>query len=247
LRHDAEWWDEIVLGATLPGGKPLQVRYEPRPEGRHKLAVDSPDAGAVLRAFGIFDTVVGGTLEIRGTAKDSVPDRPLEGNAEIRDFRLVRAPVLARLLSIATLTGLVDVLTGEGFLFTRFTGEFTKTGGRLDIPLARAYGPSIGLTATGTADFDADTVDVQGTIVPAYAINSLLGNIPIIGELLMGGKGQGLFAATYKATGSLDEPDISVNPLAALAPGFLRGLFDVFERGGEPIPPRALPEPGRKN
>jgi len=81
--------------------------------------------------------------------------------------------------------------------------------------------------------------------VPAYGINSLLGNIPVIGELLQGGEGEGLFAATYTASGKLSQPSFSVNPLAALAPGFLRGLFEVFDgSGGAPSEPPPLPKPG---
>jgi hypothetical protein len=67
----------------------------------------------------------------------------------------------------------------------------------------------------------------------------------LIGDLLQGGKGEGVFAATYSAKGSLQQPDITVNPIAALAPGFLRGLFDIFDGSGEATTPRALPEPGK--
>lgn len=244
LRHDGAFWEEIQIDSVLEGGSPLTVRYLPDPAtATHRLSVETADAGAALRTFDIIDTVVGGRLTIVGEAKDAEPERPLRGQAEIREFRLVRAPVLARLLSVATLTGLVDMLTGEGFLFTRFTGSFTKTGGLLEVPLARAYGPSLGLTTTGKVDFDTDTVDLQGTIVPAYAFNSILGNIPVIGDLLQGGKGRGIFAATYRATGPLEEPNIFVNPLAALAPGFLRGLFDVFDPSGAPSEAAALPPP----
>jgi hypothetical protein len=244
LRHDGQYWDQILLDATLPERQPLSVRFEPA-GGRHKLSVTSPDAGAVLRAFDILDTVKGGTLTVTGESDDAKPGRPLIGKAEIADFRLLRASVLARLLTMATFTGFVDVLTGEGFQFNRFESDFTKTDGRLDIKLARAHGPSIGLTSTGYIDFDRDSVDMEGTIVPAYALNSIVNDIPIIGFILTGGEGEGMFAATYHATGPLEEPNISVNPLAALAPGFLRGLFNIFDDDGEAPPPvTALPEKG---
>ena len=70
---------------------------------------------------------------------------------------------------------------------------------------------------------------MQGTIVPAYMLNSALGNIPLIGDLFTGGEGKGIFAATYAVEGPRDDPEVSVNPLAALAPGFLRELFTNFE------------------
>ena len=87
-----------------------------------------------------------------------------------------------------------------------------------------------------TIDLDRQKIDLEGTIVPAYAINSLLGNIPILGNILQGGPGEGLFAATYKINGELAEPQISVNPWAALAPGFLRDIFtkDIDEGGATP-------------
>ena len=187
-----------------------------------------------------METVKGGTLSITGEADDAAPGRPLVGKAEIADFRVVRASVLARLLTLATLTGFVDVLTGEGFQFNRFESDFTKTDGRLDIKLARAHGPSIGLTGTGFIDFDRQAVDIEGTIVPAYFFNSLLGHIPLIGRIFSPEQGGGLFAATYRVRGPLADPEVSVNPLAALTPGFLRGLFGSFDGGGQ-APPAAQP------
>lgn len=233
LRHDGHYWDRIDIKGTLPGGSPLSLAYQPVAGGKHDLMATAEDAGAALRVFDIVSSVRGGKLIITGQADDAEPKRPLRGKAEIGEFRVVNAPALARLLSIATLTGLVDALTGEGFLFNRFVGKFVKTDGQLEIKKARTAGPSIGLTAAGLVDFDSDTMDLAGTIVPAYAINSLLGNIPIVGTFLQGGEGEGLFAATYTATGSLDDPTIAVNPLAALAPGFLRGIFEGSASSGD--------------
>jgi hypothetical protein len=64
-----------------------------------------------------------------------------------------------------------------------------------------------------------------GVISPAYALTGLVDSIPLIGDILTGGKGEGIFAMTFKVTGSLDDPNISVNPLSLLAPGFLRNVF----------------------
>jgi hypothetical protein len=69
---------------------------------------------------------------------------------------------------------------------------------------------------------------MQGTIVPAYFFNSLLGKIPLVGRLFSPERGGGVFAASYTLAGPLDNPDVSVNPLTALTPGFLRGLFGIF-------------------
>lgn len=246
LDHDGSHWERILVDGQLTNGSAFSMHYELEP-GTDKLTLLAlaDDAGEALRAFDVFDNVEGGRITVTGEARASDPRRAVRGKAEISQFRVVRAPALARLLTIATLTGFVDLLTGEGLLFNRFTSDFTKTDGRLDVPLARAYGPSLGLTATGHIDFDSNNVDLEGTIAPAYVVNSILGNIPVIGNLLQGGQGEAMFAATYKARGSLDQPEISVNPLSALAPGFLRGLFDVFDGKGGGGTPRALPEPGK--
>ncbi|MGH6942190.1 DUF3971 domain-containing protein [Hypericibacter sp.] len=239
LEHETEYWRQIEIDGILPGGAPLTMTYLPVEGGRHHLAIKSNDAGSALRVLDIFDDVKGGTLNVYGDSTDSVPKRPLTGRAEIQDFRLINQSGLVRLFS---LTGFIDEMSGEGFQFDRFVADFTKTEGRVDVPLARAHGPSLGMTATGYFDQSLDKIDIKGTIVPAYAINSFLSNIPVIGDLLQGGKGKGLFAATYTASGKLSKPDFSINPLAALAPGFLRGLFDIFDSNGQAPPATAMPE-----
>ena len=122
----------------------------------------------------------------------------------------------------------------------RFTADFIKTGGHIQVPFARTYGPSLGLTAAGQLDFDTDSIDVRGTAAPSYSLNSLIGQIPLVGYLLTGGKGNGLFAVVYSATGKLSEPTISVDPLSALAPGFLRGVFGLSAPGEPPSDPEAV-------
>ncbi len=246
--YDGLHWLSMEADGSLPGGKALTLRWLPAANGIHQLSVIADDAGAALKLLDIVGNVVGGRLAITGTANDAEPRRPITGHAEISEYRLVRQSALVRLLTIATLTGLADALTGEGFQMYKFIGDFTKTGGRIDIPLARTYGPSLGLTATGFLDYDTDKVDIRGTVVPAYALNSLIGQIPLVGYLLTGGEGSGMFAVVYSATGKLSEPTIIVNPLSALAPGFLRGVFNMFGSGeGKPsaLPPNFAP--GKKN
>jgi hypothetical protein len=102
----------------------------------------------------------------------------------------------------------------------------------LKVKKARSVGAALGLTASGEVDLAKDTLKLNGTIVPAYTINSVFGHIPIIGELLTGSEGGGVFAATYHMEGTRNKPKITVNPLAALAPGILRDLLGVIIGGG---------------
>lgn len=242
LYHDPMWWDVIDVSATLPGGAPMRLSYRPGEpgSGKHHLAAETTDAGAALRALDLYDSIKGGTLKITGEVKDGEPRRPLRGRLDSSSFRLLDTPFFVRFLSVAALTGLVDVLSGEGFYFDGASARFTKTMGTIEVRRFRSAGPSIGLTSSGTIDLDRQKIDLEGVIVPAYAINSILGNIPLLGPLLQGGPGEGLFSAAYKISGDLPEPKIDVNPWTALAPGFLRDIFtqDIDEGDGTYNPPK---------
>ena len=144
-----------------------------------------------------------------------------------------------------SLTGIVDLLQGEGIRFTDLTGNVTLDDGTLTTDLVRAYGPALGLTIKGKLDFDESIADLEGTVVPAYTVNRILGGIPVLGQLLIGGEGEGFLAFIYRISGSLSEPEVRVNALSALTPGFLRGLFGLFDSDGkasEGDKPRPFPD-----
>ncbi len=142
-----------------------------------------------------------------------------------RDFVMVNAPTLAKLLTVASFTGIVDLLGGEGIGFQGMDGEFILDDGVATTELMRIYGAALGLTAKGRIDFNEDAIDLTGVVVPAYSINDFLNKIPLLGTLLTGGEGEGLIAVAYSVKGEVDDPAVSVNPLTAFAPGFLRNLF----------------------
>jgi hypothetical protein len=242
LRHDPIWWDKIYFNGLLPGGAPLLFNYASSGQGTHRLSVKTDDAGGAFKTLGIYDSIKGGKLTITGEAKDDAPHRAMTGQMDMTSFRLLHTPFAVRFLSVAALTGLVDALTGEGFLFAGASAKFTKTRGRVDVADFHSAGPSIGLTSKGSIDMDANTIDLKGALVPAYAFNSILGHIPIIGEFLQGGKGEGLFSATYSISGALSEPKIDVNGWSALAPGFLRNMFDGNTADDLSAPPRKTPK-----
>jgi hypothetical protein len=154
----------------------------------------------------------------------------LKGKAEIKQFKLVQAPVLARLLSVASLTGIMDELRGGGISFKTMRVPFSYGKSVISIKDGEMFGSSLGLTADGTYNFASSTMHFDGTLIPAYSINSVLNSIPLLGAVLSGGeKGGGIFAATYSYYGDVATAQPSVNPLAALAPGFLRHIFDIFK------------------
>ena len=206
---------------------PFLVQITPDQTGR-ALGASAADAGEFLRGFDVVRSMQGGRLSVQAHFEDAKPGRPLSGTATIEDFRIRNAPALGKLLQAMTLYGLVEVMQGPGLGFSRLIAPFRLTDDALDLAEARAFSPSLGLTAKGRIDLDAEQIDMQGTIVPAYFFNALLGNIPLFGKLFSPERGGGLFAASYAVHGALLDPEVSVNPLTALTPGFLRGVFGIF-------------------
>ncbi len=240
-------WQKVTLDGMLETNLPLSVRMEPGGPGR-VLRVQSGDAGTLLRTLGHYEYMKGGTFQLDGVYDDRTPSGPLKGTLVIRDYRIIKAPGFGKLLSVLSLTGIVDALQGEGVGFSILNAPFTYDKGVLELSEARATGVSLGYTASGKIFTDNDTVDVEGTLVPAYVVNAALGKLPLIGGLFSGGQeGGGVFAATFHLRGPIDEPNITVNPLSVLAPGILRNLFGVFDRapGSAPArPPEATPPGG---
>lgn len=228
LARDHRDWKAIDLQARVGEQGEMTLRLEREGDGR-RLRIAADDAGAALESLAILRDMQGGTLLLTGRYHDTVPDAPLIGTVDIRNFRMLRQPVFAKLLSVASLPGILDALRGQGIAFNQAEIPFTMTGDRIEIGESRAFGAAVGVTARGWVDLERNELDLSGTLVPAYTLNTVFGHIPLLGPLLTGERGSGLFAATYRMRGPMADPDISINPLAALAPGFLRNLFNLFD------------------
>ncbi len=221
---------QVVESATVDGllesGAPMAVRLGEGPAaGRRTLTVAADDAGHLFRALDLTPNMVGGRLTMNAEIDDRAAALPMRGVLLVNDFRMVDAPVLAQLLNLVTITGLLEQLSGDGIAFHTFRAPYLYEGGVLTLDQARASGLSLGLTMDGTIDFHSDAVDVDGMVVPLYALNSLVGAVPLIGDLLTGGDGKGVFAAPYRVQGTRAAPSVSVNPVAMLMPGVLRELL----------------------
>jgi hypothetical protein len=240
LYSDGKHYEMARIDASVGEKGKLALRFG-QAGGSRDFTLTSDDFGAVLKLADINDNFVGGRLAVEGQAVDVGNSRVLRGRVEGADFRMQNAPTFAKLLAVASLPTMASLAAGEGVPFTRLTGGFELSERRLVLDKARAFGGALGINASGTLDRVKDTIDLSGTLVPAYTINSVLGHIPLLGPLLLGGEGQGLFAANFRAVGPASDPTITVNPLSALAPGFLRNLFlfDVPSGQGaqQPTPP----------
>ena len=219
------------ISARLPSRGSFALTITPEGQ-RRAFNLTSDNGGELLRAFDVLKTIQGGKLTVTGRYENSRPGATLAGDAVLEEFVVRDAPGLGKVLQAMTLYGLVDALSGPGLNFARATIPFNLTPEALILQDARAFSASLGVTAKGRIDRRNDTIDTEGTIVPAYIFNTLLGRIPVLGRLFSPEEGGGLFAVSYRMRGPLSDPQTTINPLAALTPGFLRGIFGI---GQEPV------------
>ncbi|PPR77806.1 MAG: hypothetical protein CFH01_01349 [Alphaproteobacteria bacterium MarineAlpha2_Bin1] len=193
------------------------------------------NAGSIAKSTGFFDDAKGGNLLVYAKINDGKTNALLDGKIILENIRLIKVPLLARILSLASLTGIIEIFSGEGILFVKGDIPFNYNSGVLTLDDARLYGPSLGMRLDGNFNNKEDKIDISGTIIPAYTINSILGQIPLLGSLLVGQKKEGVFAVAYQIKGDKKSPYVGINPLLSLSPGFIRDFFSVFKSG--PAPP----------
>ena len=194
-----------------------------------KVSIKSDDAGFGARVLLKTDYLIGGKLALDGSFEGKT------GTAMVTmtDVRLKDAPFVAQLFSLASLRGLADVLSGDGVLFTSVEAPVKLQNGRIDLPGLRASGPAMGITARGWIAPAESELSLDGVLVPSFGVNSLLGGLPIIGDLFVSRQGEGMFAPTYSVRGTFAKARVSINPVAAFTPGVLRR---IFENPAEPPP-----------
>jgi hypothetical protein len=220
---------------TMGGGKGTTLRITPVAQGR-TLFFYVADFGQLLTEAGWIDGLVGGYLHIEGKFNDTWADPPLEGTLKMGPFRLQR---MTPRRDIGTLNSAIDGLSSAGNALQQFdslSANLTKAGDRIQIRNGRTSGQSIGLTTQGVIDLGNDTARLNGIVVPAFALNNLLSNVPLLGPLLTGGKDGGMFAVSYQLHGPFDDLKTDVNMMSAMAPGALRDLFSAPANAGAGAP-----------
>ena len=114
----------------------------------------------------------------------------------------------------------------QQIFFNQLRAPFSVGGGKFRLKDAYMNGPMLGATLRGQVDFKAHTVDLGGTYVPLYGLNSALGSIPILGKVLVGRQGEGVVGITFAVKGKLEEPTVLVNPMSVMTPGIFRQIFE---------------------
>ena len=190
--------------------------------------ISTSDAGALLRFANLYSHLEGGDLNLLLRSRGDVS----AGEATLTDFVLRDEPAFRQLVSAApqrASAGGAAPVDAARVRFEKMTASFERSPGKLAIQDAVIYNPSVGLTAQGGIDFEHSQVDLSGSFVPAYTVNTMLTKIPLVGVLLSGGENDGVFGLSYRVHGSMSSPTLTVNPLSAIAPGILRRMLGAID------------------
>ncbi len=196
-------------------------------QGR-RFAMQAYPADYFFGWLNVTSRLRGGKLGIDGVYDDSQASSPLVGRIRLDDFTVKDAPILGRLLNLASITGLVETLSTSGISFEYFKSDLVFADDVADLKDLHAAGASIGILGKAQVNLKTDLVDIRGNLVPAYTINSLLSKVPLVGELLAGDEGAGIVGFDFRVHGDADDPDVTVNPLSGFTPGFTRKFFNLF-------------------
>ena len=137
---------------------------------------------------------------------------------------------MTKILTLASLQGIADILSGEGVRFDEFEMNFQNKKDLMEIKEIYAIGPAISILMDGYVQGD-DLVSLRGTLVPATTVNKFVGSIPILGDILVGKKtGEGVFGVSFKIKGPPKDLKTTVNPIKTLTPRFITRTLEKIKK-----------------
>jgi hypothetical protein len=225
----------VALNATaqLNGRVPLAVKLEQR-NGARIIRAESRDAGAAFRLIGFYPKVEGGEGSLEVNLDASEPGMKT-GTLWARDFSVLGDSVVSDVLTDPQSQALGGERKKEvrqsRIAFNQLRAPFSVGKGQFLLNDAYVNGPQLGATMRGRVDFKSQTVNLGGTYVPLYGLNSALGAIPILGGIFVGRQGEGVVGITFAIQGKLDDPNVLVNPMSVVAPGIFRQIFEFRGEG----------------
>jgi hypothetical protein len=186
------------------------------------LEVYSDLTRPLLTEYSFFDGLSGGKLLYTSVIESSRASSKLK----IEDFKVVNAPGVIKLLSLADLAGLADLAEGEGLSFDILEIKMEKNKDFLKLNEILALGPSLSVLMEGYQD-ESGITSLKGTLVPAKTLNKLISKIPIFGNIVVPKEvGEGLFGISFKMKGPKDKIKTTINPIRTLTPRFIQKIID---------------------
>ena len=202
----------------------LSIKTNSRDEKVTNLFIEEPEP--FIKNYKFIKGFTEGKLSYGSIEKNN----ETKANLKIFDFKVQDVPVLAKLLTLASLQGIADILTGEGIRFNEFEMNYESKQSLTNINEMYAIGPAISILMEGYIDRNKLT-SLRGTLVPATTINKTISKIPLLGDILVGKKvGEGVFGVSFKIKGPPKDLKTSVNPIKTLTPRFITRTLEKLKK-----------------
>ena len=218
--------DKLNLASTFPNKKKMNLSIETNNQNETITKFFSNYPKPLIKRYDFIKGFEEGYLNFNSIKKDGVSNSVLI----IDNFKVKEVPVFAKLLSLASLQGIADLLTGEGIRFTDFEMRYSSQKGLTNIEEMYAIGPAISILMDGYIE-SKKLVSLRGTLVPATTINRSIASIPLLGKILIGEKtGEGVFGVSFKIKGPPKNLSTTVNPIKTLTPRFITRTLEKIKK-----------------
>jgi len=219
-------FDKLSLKGNFSENEILEISIYKISNTKKTLQVISDRARPFIKNFDFIKGFDDGKLEYESIIEKEISN----SNLIITDFKVSEVPALAQLLTLASLQGIADTLSGEGIRFDIFEMKTNSVGNVLNIEDVLAMGPAVSILLDGYID-KGNVVSLRGTLVPATKLNSLISKIPFVGNILVGKKtGEGVVGVSFKMKGPPKEIKTSVNPIKTITPRFIVRALEKIKK-----------------
>ena len=216
----------LNLEANFSDNKRLTFTIKTNENSEKITTLFSEYAKPLVKKYKFIKGFEEGFLDFYSIKKNNISKSKLN----IYDFKLKELPALTKILTLASLQGIADLLTGEGIRFNEFEMNFNNKNNLMTIDEIYAIGPAISILMKGYVE-DDKLVSLRGTLVPATTLNKVIGSIPLLGDILVGTKvGEGVFGVSFKIKGSPKDLKTTVNPIKTLTPRFITRTLEKIKK-----------------
>ena len=204
-----------------------KFRFTINTAGKDKITtLYSDEAEPIIKRYKFIKGFNEGLLDFNSQTINNETSSTLK----IYNFKLKELPILTKVLTLASLQGIADLLSGEGIRFEEFEMNFKNNKDLITIDEIYAVGPAISILMDGYVEKNK-LISLRGTLVPATTVNKVIGSIPVLGKILVGSKtGEGVFGVSFKIKGSPEKPQTSVNPIKTLTPRFITRTLEKIKK-----------------
>ncbi len=217
--------NDLKLDSTFINNKKINLTIDTNEAMEISTRLFSDYPKPLIKRYDFIKGFEEGYLDFNSIKKDNISTSVLI----IDDFKIREVPVFAKLLSLASLQGIADILTGEGIRFTELEMKFSKQKGLTTIDEMYAIGPAVSILMDGYIE-TGKLVSLRGTLVPATTINRSIATIPLLGKILIGDKtGEGVFGVSFKIKGPPKDLSTTVNPIKTLTPRFITRTLEKIK------------------